>query len=196
MKTKIVLAATALFMATLSSFALAQNAQEAAATPPAAPAVAPAPAAVAAPTPAASEPTAAEALTGAIREKALAFQRRACGEQKETATVEINFQYAKDDLTNLSKEIEEKVANVKSEATKAGATAVEMAEMNYNVNSRNVGYREDESNGKYRISGNMRFTVTPADKAAVLLQSLSTQKEYRVNLNYRMNAGICRGMMQ
>lgn len=112
-------------------------------------------------------------------------------ERHETGSIELNFQYAEDDISNLGKEIDAKVTNVKAEATKAGATA-EAADMNYNVNTgRNVGYNPDgNDNGKYHINGNVHFNVTPADKAVVMLQALSAGKDH-VSLNYRMNGGAC-----
>ncbi len=124
--------------------------------------------------------------------------RRSC-EPKETGSIDINFQYSEDDVSNLSKEMDDKVADIKSQAVKAGATATDLTEMNYTVNSgRNFGYNGgNDTNGKYNISGRMHFNITPAAKAAVLLQSLSADKNYHVSLNFQMNSNFCPpGMMQ
>lgn len=194
------IAVTAIVVMTgISSYVLAQAAE----TKPAetksteAPAVTPVPATPAAPAtatppvvkPAAAAPVAVDtgAIASGMQGNVIILPRRGC-EKRETGSIEINFQYSEDDVSALSKEIDAKTSAVKSEAVKAGATA-ELADMNYNVNAgRNYGGDGDSS--KYHINGNMHFNVTPADKAVVLLQALSTSKDH-VSLNYRMNGGNC-----
>jgi len=118
----------------------------------------------------------------------IVLPRRGGCDRRENGSIEVTFQYAEDDVSGLSKEIDTKVAAVKDDAVKAGATA-EMADLNYNVNSgRNFG--GDGDNTKYHINGSMHFNVTPADKAVVMLQALSAGKDH-VSLNYRMNGGAC-----
>jgi len=125
----------------------------------------------------------------------IVLPRRGGCDKRETGSIEVTFQYAEDDVSALSKEIDTKVATVKGEAVKAGATA-EAADMNYTVNSgRNFGgYNPEGDNAKYHINGSMHFNVTPADKAVVMLQALSAGKDH-VSLNYRMNGGAC-GLLQ
>jgi hypothetical protein len=201
------IAVTAILVMTgISSYVLAQTTEtkpaDAPAAAPVATVAAPATATPPAVKPVAAAPVAVDttAITSGMQGNTIisrdgsviVLPRRGGCDRRETGSVEVTFQYTEDDVSGLAKEIDTKVATVKSEAVKAGATA-EAADLNYTVNSgRNFGgYNPDgDNNAKYHINGSMHFNVTPADKAVVMLQALSAGKDH-VSLNYRMTGGFC-----
>lgn len=104
-----------------------------------------------------------------------------CNKQ-ENVTLSINFNGMSESVKAVKGEFETRMGKIEEFAKKAGVKKISLQSQSYNINSNN--YSGSGSSG-YQYNGSASFQLSPADKAADLMELLTTngiQSSLNVNM--------------
>lgn len=108
-------------------------------------------------------------------------------EQKETATLNINFNGTGDTVKEIRGLFDDRMEKIKQYAKQAGVKEVTLQSQNYSISTQN----NYNAASVYRYNGNASFKLSPSDKAADMMELL-TKNHIQSSLNVNMyKSGSC-----
>ena len=105
----------------------------------------------------------------------------------ENAQVAVSFSGIETDITAVRSKLDAKIAELKGLAEEQQFTKLVVQSSNYSIST---NYNGGAADTRYQFSGNVNFTILPAQRAVDFMQML-TKKGYQANVNVNAYNGSC-----